>query len=98
MVPQHHALSGQVFEQRFNVAASRARDRMYLVRSVELAELSMTDGRRTLVEHFSAPLQGPEGEKTLIDLCGAVSGACAEVSSPPGEPSTLRWRLPSQHT
>jgi len=69
MVPQHHALSGQVFEQRFNVAASRARDRMYLVRSVKLAELSMTDVRRTLVEHFSAPLQGAEGEKTLIDLC-----------------------------
>lgn len=66
---KHHALSGQVFEQRFNVAASRARDRMYLVRSVKLAELSMTDVRRTLVEHFSAPLQGAEGEKTLIDLC-----------------------------
>jgi very-short-patch-repair endonuclease len=72
MVADHskrHALSGQVFEQRFNVAASRARDRMYLVRSVKLAELSMTDVRRTLVEHFSAPLQGAEGEKTLIDLC-----------------------------
>lgn len=66
---KHHALWGQVFEPRFNVAASRARDRMYLVRSVTLAELSMTDVRRTLVEHFSAPLQGAEGEKTLIDLC-----------------------------
>ena len=69
MVPQHHALSGQVFEHRFNVAASRARDRMYRVRSVKLAELSMTDVRRTLVEHFSAPLAGVEAEKTLIDLC-----------------------------
>jgi len=28
------AVSGNMFEQRFNVAASRARDRMYLVRSV----------------------------------------------------------------
>lgn len=36
---KHHALSGQLFEQRFNVAASRARDRMYLVRSVKLGEL-----------------------------------------------------------
>jgi superfamily I DNA and/or RNA helicase len=43
---KHHALSGQVFEQRFNVAASRARDRMYLVRSVKLAELSMTERPR----------------------------------------------------
>ena len=49
MVADHskrHALSGQVFEQRFNVAASRARDRMYLVRSVKLAELSMTERPR----------------------------------------------------
>jgi very-short-patch-repair endonuclease len=66
---KHHALSGQVFEQRFNVAASRARDRMYLVRSVTLGELSMSDVRRTLVEHFSAPLEDTEAEKTLIDLC-----------------------------
>lgn len=66
---KHHALSGQVFEQRFNVAASRARDRMYLVRSVKLGELSMSDVRRTLVEHFSAPLDTSEEERTLIDLC-----------------------------
>lgn len=66
---KHHALSGQVFEQRFNVAASRARDRMYLVRSVKLSELSMSDVRRTLVEHFSAPLEDAAGETTLIDLC-----------------------------
>jgi very-short-patch-repair endonuclease len=66
---RHHALSGQVFEQRFNVAASRARDRMYLVRSVKLAELSTTDLRRTLVEHFSMPLDRGEEENNLIDLC-----------------------------
>ncbi len=66
---KHHALSGQVFEQRFNVAASRARDRMYLVRSVSLGELSTSDIRRTLVEHFSAPMADTEAENTLIDLC-----------------------------
>lgn len=66
---KHHALSGQIFEQRFNVAASRARDRMYLVRSVKLGELSMSDVRRTLVEHFSAPLEDAEVEKALIELC-----------------------------
>jgi very-short-patch-repair endonuclease len=76
---KHHALSGQVFEQRFNVAASRARDRMYLVRSVKLGELSMSDVRRTLVEHFSAPLDTAEDEKTLIDLC--ESGFEREVYS-----------------
>jgi very-short-patch-repair endonuclease len=66
---KHHALSGQSFDQRFNVAASRARDRMYLVRSVNLGDLSKTDIRRTLVEHFTAPLDGAQEEKTLIELC-----------------------------
>lgn len=49
-------LSGLAFEQRFNVAASRARDRMVLVRSVELEDLRPTDKlRRSLIEHFQAP-------------------------------------------
>ncbi|KQO27226.1 AAA domain-containing protein [Acidovorax sp. Leaf78] len=65
----HHALSGNMFEQRFNVAASRARDRMYLVRSVRLDELSAVDVRRTLLQHFSKPMDGNEEHKTLIDLC-----------------------------
>lgn len=65
----HHALSGQMFEQRFNVAASRARDRMYLVRSVKLSELSLSDIRRTLVEHFAAPVDGGVDQGALIDLC-----------------------------
>ncbi|HEV2568349.1 AAA domain-containing protein [Sphingomonas sp.] len=50
------ALSGLAFEQRFNVAASRARDRMVLVRSVEPEELSQADKlRRALIQHFRAP-------------------------------------------
>jgi very-short-patch-repair endonuclease len=50
------ALSGLMFEQRFNVAASRARDRMYLVRSVEEQNLSEKDLRLTLLAHFSQPM------------------------------------------
>jgi very-short-patch-repair endonuclease len=50
------ALSGLGFEQRFNVAASRARDRMVLVRSVEPDQLSPADKlRRALIQHFRAP-------------------------------------------
>ncbi|MDR6788407.1 very-short-patch-repair endonuclease [Sphingomonas sp. BE138] len=53
------ALSGLGYEQRFNVAASRARDRMVLVRSVELEELRPADRlRRSLIEHFHAPFAG----------------------------------------
>jgi len=66
---QHHALSGVQFDQRFNVAASRARDRMILVRSVRLEELSTADLRRSLVEHFARPLAANEEERSLIALC-----------------------------
>ena len=65
----HHALSGLQYDQRFNVAASRARDRMYLVRSVRLEELSTLDLRRTLVEHFAKPVESNEQAGSLIALC-----------------------------
>lgn len=52
-------LAGLGYEQRFNVAASRARDRMVLVRSVELEDLRPGDKlRRSLIEHFQAPFAG----------------------------------------
>ncbi|MES2870366.1 MAG: AAA domain-containing protein [Pseudomonadota bacterium] len=57
--------------QRFNVAASRARDRMYLVRSVELTDLSAVDGlRRGLIEHFETPFAQDAVEVSdLRQLC-----------------------------
>jgi len=59
-----------MFEQRFNVAASRARDRMYLVRSVKLTDLSHLDLRRGLLSHFSRPMDGSVDEaKSLIEEC-----------------------------
>lgn len=67
---RHHAASRMGDEQRFNVAASRARDRMYLVRSVELGDLSQVDLRRSLVEHFSKPMVVTEGvDENPIRLC-----------------------------
>lgn len=65
----HHALSGNSAEQRFNVAASRARDRMVLVRSVGLNELSAVDLRRSLLEHFQMPLSAVETSSELVSLC-----------------------------
>ena len=54
-------LSRDTFQQRFNVAASRARDRMYLVRSVTLEMLSNADRlRRGLIAHFASPLAQDE--------------------------------------
>lgn len=57
--------------QRINVAASRARDRMYLVRSIELCDLSQKDRlRRSLIEHFSSPFAQNEIQvKNLRELC-----------------------------
>jgi very-short-patch-repair endonuclease len=64
-------LSRDTFAQRFNVAASRARDRMYLVRSVELEHLSAADRlRRSLIGHFSAPFAQDEARVgDLRKLC-----------------------------
>lgn len=64
------ALSGNMFDQRFNVAASRAQDRMYLVRSVTSSDLSDKDLRMTLLSHFERPLvMNTEETERLIDLC-----------------------------
>jgi very-short-patch-repair endonuclease len=60
------ALSGLMFEQRFNVAASRARDRMVLVRSVEEQHLSDKDLRLTLLSHFSRPIEDEQGEDLAL--------------------------------
>ena len=65
------AISRETFAQRFNVAASRARDRMYLVRSLELSHLSPLDVlRRSLINHFSAPFPNdPVRVRDLRELC-----------------------------
>ena len=64
------ALSGNMFDQRFNVAASRAQDRMYLVRSVQLSDLSDKDIRSGLLAHFDNPLVVDKAEaEVLIERC-----------------------------
>jgi len=64
------AQTSRVFEQRYNVAASRARDRMYLFRSFQKDELTETDLRLRLLEHFYNPLQdkAPPSD-SLRQLC-----------------------------
>lgn len=64
-------LSRDTFAQRFNVAASRAKDRMYLVRSVSLEDLSPADRlRRGLIAHFATPFAQDEVRvEDLRKLC-----------------------------
>jgi len=66
-----HALTTESFAQRINVAASRARDRMYLVRSIELDELSKADVYRSkLIQHFQRPfMQDEEQVEDLRSKC-----------------------------
>jgi very-short-patch-repair endonuclease len=57
------------FEQRFNVALSRARDRMVLVRSVREEELNPNDLKAKVVKHFRDPMIGvklPPGDLTAL--------------------------------
>lgn len=57
------------FRQRFNVAASRAQDRMYLVRSVDASQLSNADTlRKGLLGHFDSPFQ--QDEQRASDMRG----------------------------
>jgi very-short-patch-repair endonuclease len=51
------AQTATLFEQRFNVALSRARDRMYLFRSVGLEHLpNERDLKRKVISHFDKPM------------------------------------------
>jgi very-short-patch-repair endonuclease len=58
------------FEQRFNVALSRARDRMILVRSVTENDLNPKDLKAKVIRHFKEPMpEGGPASAALIDLC-----------------------------
>ncbi|MGD2140974.1 MAG: AAA family ATPase, partial [Burkholderiales bacterium] len=59
------------FAQRFNVAASRARDQMILVRSVDLEHLSQGDHlRRGLIRHFAQPFgEQPPRVAVAREMC-----------------------------
>ena len=63
-------VSGRIYEQRYNVAASRARDRMYLFRSVQIEELKPTDLKAKLIHHFNQPFgNDPELVADLRNRC-----------------------------
>jgi very-short-patch-repair endonuclease len=58
------------YEQRFNVALSRARDRMILVRSVTENDLNPNDLKAKVIRHFREPMPPPgEANAALVDFC-----------------------------
>jgi len=57
-------------EQRFNVALSRARDRMYLYRSIEESDLKNSDDLKLKVlQHFKNPMPNSNDIKDRLELC-----------------------------
>lgn len=60
------AATKREFRQRYNVATSRARDQMWLFRSVDLADLNPLDLRACLINHFKSPLA--QSEKLAVDM------------------------------
>nr|WP_249163478.1 AAA domain-containing protein [Bradyrhizobium diazoefficiens] len=58
------------YQQRFNVALSRARDRMVLVRSVKEEELNPKDLKSKVIGHFREPMPNVVNPSLdFIDLC-----------------------------
>lgn len=57
------AATGRMYEQRYNVACSRARDRMYVFHSFTRDEVTDVDLRARLLDHLAHPL----GESSPVD-------------------------------
>jgi very-short-patch-repair endonuclease len=63
-------VASKPYQQRFNVAFSRARDREYLIRSLSLEELDPEDLKAKAIMHFQNPMRGrPSGSDEARDLC-----------------------------
>lgn len=57
-------------EQRFNVALSRARDRMYLYRSIEVTDLKNVDDLRLkVIQHFKNPMPHSPNIQNNLEIC-----------------------------
>ena len=63
------ALTMLRYEQRFNVAVSRARDRVVLVRSVKREELNPNDLKARLIAHFENPMPELEEVEDALAVC-----------------------------
>jgi very-short-patch-repair endonuclease len=57
------------YEQRFNVAVSRGRDRIVLVRSVQREELNPNDLKARLIAHFENPMPDVEISQDAYAMC-----------------------------
>jgi len=65
------AQTAKDMEQRLNVAMSRARDRLYLVRSVQESDLRTRDLKAGVLQHFKDPMSegGTSFNQSTLDRC-----------------------------
>jgi very-short-patch-repair endonuclease len=63
--------SSRLYEQRYNVALSRARDRMVLVRSVTVSDLKEGDIKLAVLRHFQNPMESGRisQDEDVLDRC-----------------------------
>ena len=64
------AQTAEQYRRRFNVALSRAKDRMYLVRSIEERHLNPNDLKAKVIQHFRDPMpKEMSAVEHSIELC-----------------------------
>ena len=67
---QGATMTKREYEQRFNVALSRAKDRMYLYRSIEESDLrNESDLRLKVLQHFKFPMPQQNQVENPLELC-----------------------------
>lgn len=80
------ALTDQKAERRFNVAASRAKDQLWLFHSINVGELGQNCFRRRLLAYINEPKADPLGgtiSMSLAELHELSTMAQRSVDSPP---------------
>ena len=73
--------TARMIEQRFNVALSRARDRMVLVRSVAASMLGSKDLKLAVIEHFANPFANTLAAQDKSQLEETESGFERDVAN-----------------
>jgi very-short-patch-repair endonuclease len=81
------AFTKDLHKKRFNVAASRGQDQVFLFHSIRIEDLKPGCFRRMLLEHYySKPLTGPVGGcENLQELIKLAASADRKVERPPGK-------------
>ena len=82
---------GRMYEQRYNVALSRARDRMVLFRSLDAQHVSNPDDLKGWTIAFFAAAAAPRRAASRPAAAAGKSAAAASSAPLPAEAQLLAW-------